>query len=263
MIDTTTIPNWTTWDEKTTTGVNRGDTQAYRNTNRADYAVRISTRTYESLGKSHVAVTTHTPDGNETQSFNGTDDVSGYVEQSETIARQFMEANPCDRAGDRETIEVLTDLMNALRDGGCPPQHDADIRGWTTSHGSVGFALRPESHTSTDANNTVNNPQNADEYIVNLNIDGKASGVSYREYTERQNDDTIRLHEPTNPSCVTADIQTALETAGFTVQNRTDIRKTAHQTHWDHSLSYEATVQLPTDLQIPATISQNTTPLFG
>lgn len=162
MIDTTNITNWTRWDEKEQRGVNRGYSQAYRNENREDYAARISTSTYEHLDESRVSITIETPDGKETETFNGTETLDTYVDQAETVARNFMESNPCERTGNRNAVEALTDVMKELRETGCPPQHDADLRGWTTVRGSIGFALRPESHNDDGPNDVLNNPQRAD-----------------------------------------------------------------------------------------------------
>lgn len=247
MIDTEGVPNWRRWEAKEQRGVNRGYEQAYINENRADHYVLISTREFEYHDEYKVTVKFSTDD---TQRFEGTpSDADALLADAESAARDWMCDHPCDREGsERDAVELLTDLLNALRDEDLVPQHDADMTGWTGARGSTGFSLRPLVEAA-DGYETTDDPREADALYVNLGVDGKESGLRYREYTECDSDgETRRMHEPRNPEKLVPKVERAFEAAGLDPEF---VRKTGHQCHWDYKTSYSGRAAVPDDLTLP------------
>lgn len=264
MIDTDSIENWRVWTEKTEGGVNRGYTQAYHNVNRRDYSALISTRSYENLDKASASLSMNTEAGSDDKSehFEGTyGELDELVERAEERAREFMEEHPCPRRdGHRTGIELLTDVHNALRENRCPPQHDADFAGWGAVGGSPGFQITPLVDRDGEWTNT-DTPTEAERLLIRLEVDGKESGLAYREWKESDSDGEIRrLHEPRNPESIIPRIKQALLDAG--IQTVHDIKKGGHQTHWDHKVGYRAVVSVPDDLELPDGFRRRRTSLF-
>lgn len=180
--------------------------------------------------------------------FEGTSDEAGeLIEQAEEFAREWMQNHPCERNGARDDKELLTDLFSALEDEGLVIQHDMGVRGWT-----------PEGHHDTtthnvrafrdDGNSLVgSSPSNTELLRFIIGFDGKASGLSYREYEERQGDDYVKMHEPRNEESLHSKIRRGFSTIGF---DNVDVKKGSHQMHWDYTVTYIITAELPEDFDI-------------
>lgn len=264
MIETTDLPNWRRWEAKEASGINRGYSQAYLNTSRADHFVLISTRGSDYNDEFKVTVKPYTngdwkPDwsSDETKSFEGRGhDCEELLADAEQYARNWMEDHPCDRGdGDRDAIELLTDFFEALREEGLVMQHDASVDGWkdpghmdSTSHN-----VRPIIHDEEDeALKGADDPREADVLDIGIRLDGKLSGLSYREYTEvDSNGERRQMHDPEDPEALHDDIERAAHALGF---EDLTIRGGGHQKHWDHAISYNLVAFIPDgfDLDLPA-----------
>ena len=260
MVDIEGLQNWTRWAEKEESGMNRGYAQAYLNRSRADHFVLIGTRELEYKDEYKVTVKPHTngdwkPDwsSDRTENFTGPlSEADALQAEAEDYAREFMADHPCEREGEiRDAVEALSDLIVALRDEGLVPQHDCGLSGWTGRRGSTGYSLAPLAGDPDDYEG-VDDPRDADILRVNMGLDGKASGLTYRKETRYDNDgESRRHHEPHRPEKLVPKVERALEAAGFS--NPVGTRKTAHQTHWDYSTDYTAYTEVPDDLNCTPT----------
>lgn len=256
-VDTDTIPNWTRWRAKEERGVNRGYTQAYINENNANYRAFISVndRRYQD----ERTITSIRQTDAEDSGFTGYDKdrvEHDSIEDAEAALHEWMNNHPCERSDEGRTpAEVLSDLRLALEEEGVVPQHDADITGITGARGSTGFSLRPvhadaDEYGASDAlitdESEIDDVGSDVRYYVNIPVDGKASGLSFREYTKRENGEVRELHEPRNGSKLVPAIVRALESVGLA--NPAETRESGHQKHWDYSMSYTSITEVPDDL---------------
>ncbi len=264
MIETADLPNWQRWGAKEDSGINRGYTQAYRNTSRADHFVLLTLRNSDYDDEVTVTVKPYDngdwkPDwsAEDEQTFTGQDsDREEILTDAEQYACEWMSNHPCTRGeGNRDDIEFLTDLFAALEDEGLVMQHDASVDGWKSPDhmDSTSHNIRPLVHDESDnALRGADDPREADALDISIRLDGKLSGLSYREYTEHDSDgESRRMHEPRDPDALHDSIEQAARTLGF---EDLTVRNSGHQKHWDHAISYNIVTFLPDefDLTLPA-----------
>ena len=240
--------NWRRWNEKEKRKINAGYDQAYINTNRFSFRAFINEQQGYCDSKIKVVLNS-SPDiaGRRTQDTQTFDTLG----EGQEYALNWMQKHPAhrDTTDERDAIEALTDVHEALHDHGLVAQNDADKRGWTTTRGSTGFSLRPLT-TVDDRFETASQTTHIDAIFIHLTVDGKESGLQYRRKEKVDSSGDIRrFHDPKQPERLNTAIQRAIEQSGFTVIEGPT--KGGHQTHWDHSVSYSAVVDIPDDLILP------------
>lgn len=269
MLDTAEIPNWERWTVKEQTGINRGCNQDYINTNRADHVLVIRTGEDSHAGEYRAVVNPEagggwkSPGGDDTTRFEGdSENATSLLAEAEAYARDWMENHPCERNDTntpRDAVELLTDLFSGLRSEGLTIQHDMDVNGWTPANrrDSTTHNMRPVVCDETGECTGTNDPSAADALVFNIGLDGKHSGLSYREYTERDSGgETRRMHEPRNQSVLHEPITKAFHAVGF---EDVSVRNGGYQAHWDHSISYRVTASIPSgfDLAFPTNLVES------
>lgn len=243
--------NWRRWGAKEQSSVNAGYHRAYLNTSRMNHFVAISTlqRDRSNTFKASVLVG---EDGNWKSTGSTHETIEGTVDQKETtldqareIALEWMESHPCNRDAPRDDIELLSDIISAMREQGIVEQHDTKMGGLirsghndTTSHYIRGFSENGGEYER------ATTPDEVDAIKLHIGVDGKKSGLSYREYDERVNGETIHKHDPKNQSSLHSNLRKAAESVGLNV---IDVADGPHQTHWDYSTGYYIDATIPDD----------------
>lgn len=91
-------------------------------------------------------------------------------------------------------------------------------------------------------------PQDADVLSFSISLDGKLSGLSYREYKECDSDGEVRqMHEPRNQDKLHSTIEAAFRAVGF---EEVHVRSSGHQRHWDHDVSYRIRTLIPDEFDL-------------
>lgn len=126
-----------------------------------------------------------------------------------------------------------------------------ELRGWTESQGSIGFAMRPASNYDQKAGKWTVDPTRFNAHIV---VDGKVAGLKYTtSYEKGYEDDINELQTPNDPQSVRDRIQSVFEDKlGMKV---TEVRQSGHQMMWDNDVDYEITMKTPKGTDVPALAS--------